>query len=411
MREGQPIDFTAYKDRKQISYPIPTKSIDNSKDNITREVVGSKAFNLEYFSYTTRTEMYEDIVSYLGEYRFQLDKFDYEMVYAQGTDGNWAIRDTARGESLRTKSERVLKEREYRGDTTLRETHEDKGIEKLDEVLKTAEDGDKLRWMSPPGDSAEGYGTYGFLYEGDIEKKVDGSLMLHMSAIRLEGELEDYNKAFSMLTGVDTAHTKAESFLSDPKLVKGEVAKISSEDVLKETFGFEMDVTQKEIFAEVVGRVDDLIHEVIEEIKTGNQYEKVRAFNTLENYFIKQKQIVEEERKSGGSVVYMESFKKPTLQDLQAKYGHEAPVAKGSCGAAGQSSNLTIGGGNQIDNFLKSDPLKKVGIGDEDYDFDEVGNCRVCGKEGVNVGPCAICQPCDSKMQVEQLMNPMKDAV
>lgn len=49
-------------------------------------------------------------------------------------------------------------------------------------------------------------------------------------------------------------------------------------------------------------------------------------------------------------------------------------------------------------------------VGDESYDFDEVGNCVGCGKEGVGVGPCKLCQPCDSKIQLEQLMNPFKDA-
>src|SRR5579871_4213233 len=34
-----------------------------------REVVGSKAFNAEYFSYSTRPEIRKDIITYLQEYR------------------------------------------------------------------------------------------------------------------------------------------------------------------------------------------------------------------------------------------------------------------------------------------------------------------------------------------------------
>lgn len=46
--------------------------------------------------------------------------------------------------------------------------------------------------------------------------------------------------------------------------------------------------------------------------------------------------------------------------------------------------------------------VRKFGAVDRDYSFDSIGECKVCGKEKVAVGPCGICEACDDRITSEQ---------
>jgi hypothetical protein len=74
--------------------------------NRPRELVSSNGFSVEYDQKVTNQELYDDIVSYLGEYRFAVQKYDYELEYSNG-----ALRDSRRGESMSVKAESQSTER------------------------------------------------------------------------------------------------------------------------------------------------------------------------------------------------------------------------------------------------------------------------------------------------------------
>ena len=138
-----------------------------------RELVSSAGFSVEYENKVFDQELREDIVSYLGEYRFKLQKYNYQLVFSQSNNEKWRLRDTHRFEAMGAKARRSIEERKLRKESVHREKAEAAGIEYLETQLITAKEGDSVVWASPPGDEKEGYGQYGFFYIGKVRKHED----------------------------------------------------------------------------------------------------------------------------------------------------------------------------------------------------------------------------------------------
>lgn len=361
-----------------------------------REVVGSPSFNLEYYPYTTRRELKQDIVSYLGEYRFKLQKFKYEMRFFKGDDGEIGLRDPDRGELMRTKAKRVIEERKGRGDPVHREAEELKGIYILEKQLSFAKDGDTVLWASPPGPEEEGYGEYGFVYVGKVEKHNEKNLILHMMAIRVEKPtIEGFNKAMSLLSGVKIKHREADEFLGEPLVVGAQVEERFIDSVLKKHFSFIENLTQKKRFEKIIQDLNPVIEDCMDIIEKGSGEEKMRALHALENYALRLKSL--SETSQAENIVYLERHKNNArLRDIMPFYSYRPPVVGGSCGATGkmESNNLL-----SLRFSVKAESRKT-----RDYEFDKKATCVQCGRYAF-CGPCDICESCNDQIDAAELLG------
>ncbi|RJQ27428.1 hypothetical protein C4577_01185 [Candidatus Parcubacteria bacterium] len=317
--------------------------------NRNREVVGSRACNLEYLSHVTDEEIRDDIVSYLGEYRFKLQKFDYKLALVKDSDGKVDLCDPHRLESMSIKSKRAIEERKAAGLPTHREEAEETGISHLKDQLRFARIGDRIFWASPPGPKSEGYGNYGFLYSGKVSQinfNTQGKaqyLDIDMTAIRVENpSIAEFNQAMSALTGIKFDNRVADEFLEQPVVTRRSVKDREVDSVICQNFDLSAD--QREKFDQVIAGLESqlLIDDLIKIIRTGSREERIKAFYTLENYALKLKS----ETALNEKVLYLNDYKKrKSLQELAVYYSYRPPIAFGSCGST-DSSNSLIGLGS-----------------------------------------------------------------
>lgn len=298
-----------------------------------KDRVGSDAFGLEYESYVKDAELRDDIISYLAEYRFQLPTYEYTLHFSEDSSGAKHIRDKHRGEPMRVKAQRAIEEKKVRGEPTHREEAELQGITRLEYQLHNASDGDKIYWASPPGREEEGYGNYGFLYEGTVYTRENGKLELAMVAVRVEKPtVEQYNHALSLLTGKTISFDHADRFLEQPFVTRASSA--DAKKVLQHIFLFEDLEGKREEFYKILEKLGPTIDEVIHVLKTGTKEEKLKAFYTLENYALHLKEHGADKRYE--HVVYTKNNERErvsSLADLSRVYGHESPQVAGSCGS------------------------------------------------------------------------------
>lgn len=356
-----------------------------------REIVGSKAFNIEYLPNTTRDELRDDIIAYLGEYRIKVQKFDYTMEFSGNARADRRLRDPHRGDLMTDKAKRSIAERRLRGDPTHREEAELRGLLHLEDQLRFTKDGDTIIYGSPPGPKNEGYGDYGYLLVGKMQALDAKSMRLAMQAIRIENPtIEQYNEALSALLGKAIEKAHADEFLEEPFVTSRSLSNEQVEDILQENFTFEIDPNDREMFGWIMQRLP--IADSVEIMQYGTRQQKVQALNTLENYTLALKEEYKK-RSNSNKVIYLSDHQSVMRLDyLIAQYGHKPPLAAGSCGDTEQ--------GDMFSNNILSqshDALKKaLGLSEESYTFDKEGDCVGCGRKGVMVGPCSLCQSCDA---------------
>lgn len=331
-----------------------------------RQRFGSNAFNVEYEQNRFDGELRDDIVSYLGEYRFQLQKYDYELVYSRGEDGRWGLRDPHRRELMRLKAQRAIKERKKRAEPTHREEAEDQALAFLDEAFQSTEVGDTVLWGSPPGPKEEGYGDYGFIYAGDVIDVSSAEKILKMTAFRVEQPtLAQYNSAFSFISGRKHSFFHADQYLQRPIIIEGGIDKRFIERVIGRLFSGKTDENQAKVFGVAIGKMESLIRQFIQLIKFGTKEEKLQSFYALENYAIKLK----EQHQSEEKIVFLDDKKENIqLATLRKQYGYQPPQVNGSCGSTGNlKSNSLFSNGFET--------LRKAIFGDED---NKGFNCPQC---------------------------------
>jgi hypothetical protein len=309
--------------------------------NRPRELVSSNGFSVEYDPSTTDFELRDDIISYLGEYRFKIPRFNYELVYSDGK-----LRDSRRGEAMEIKAERSVKERVMRGESTQREAAEAIGLRFLDEQLRTAELGNSIVWASPPGAQEEGYGDYGFFYVGQIRRSIENQKEIQMSALRVEKPtMESYKRAFETLAGIKYEAKSPEDYLKFPVVIKRELPQDFVLETLSNNFSYEMSTNEKQVFDTAMTRLSPKIDEFIEMMKWATNDEKRRAFHALENYSLKIKKELEE-----GKVTVFEA--EENFTNFVTSYGFEPPKVSGSCPI--KSSGISSLGASSLNSFLEN---------------------------------------------------------
>ncbi|MEX2007173.1 MAG: hypothetical protein WD992_00145 [Candidatus Levyibacteriota bacterium] len=297
------------------------------RESVSR--VGSEAFNLEYKKEVPKKSLYEDIVSYIGEYRLNLQKFDYSL--KQSSAG---LADPNTGESMLSKAKSSIEDKGRRGLPTHREQSELWALGVLRNSLPFTQAGDTILWASPQGPKEEGYGEYGFLFVGKI-----GEDEVKMTAVHIDNPtLEQYSTAMTILTGVPTNYYNADRFLSEPRILQEDIDPAIIDKVLEYVFQYKVDEKEKERLNRTLGKLDPVIEDLIKFVKTGTNQEKLRAFHALENYALQLKD--EEASVKTSSYSRFQPQYQVRLADIINSHGYEPPKAAGSCGSTDSSSSL-----------------------------------------------------------------------
>ena len=309
-----------------------------------RENLGSSAFRIERGQNALEAEQRDDLLSYLGEYRFGLPIYNYQLQFAK-KDGEFHLRDKHRLEPMVVKAKRAIVDRKAQGLPTERETAERIALEKLDEMLTFAGEDCNIFWASPPGPREQGYGDYGFVFVGKI-KHLGSDKQIDMTAIRVESpELTDFNRALSEVSGVDINYGSAEEFISSPLVLRGAEKRVSK---ALSSFTIKDDALVFERFKRNTLRVKPLIDRFV---KAKTAEEKVMLLNTIENCIVALEQ---------GNDIFFSDQKLLTKEEdinigaLVASYGNKkAPEVQGSCGSSGSETNNIFNNVSTIASLLK----------------------------------------------------------
>lgn len=343
-------------------------------------------FRLEYEENVHDQILVDDIVSYLGEYRFNLPKFSYTLKYSDDK-----LKDPHRGYPMQALAQRSIDKKVSEGSGSFRERAEKQGIMSLDRQLMSAKEGDSIVWASPPGPKEEGYGNYGFIFIGNVKVDHRSEKTVRMTAIRLEDpRIEQFNKAINLLTGKKTDYKNAEEFLVNPKVLNEHLEEGYIDSILGMSFSFKPNEESQKKFELIIREMFPLISDFVQSAKDPriSKAEKIKEFYSLENYALKLKKDYERPLIRRENIVI--DFKPISrLRDIVGEYGKPPPKVAGSCPANNNNiSSLTS-------NILsKGSILNSIFEDDIDYEFDQAGPCKKCSAE-VSCGPCGICRACD----------------
>lgn len=338
------------------------------------------AFRQEFYEGAKRQQIVDDVVSYLGEYRFEVPEFSYKLGINEGR-----LTDPASGALMTDKAKKAIDLRTKEGLKTTREEAEFEGLLSIERQLK--EKGGTIVWFSPPGPEEDGYGKYGFAYTGRLTESG-----LEMTAIRVEEpSIIDFNQAATALWGKE--YKDAEGFLREPQVVDIE------EDKVKDFIhgNFEIKNKQgKEIFRNAILRMQSAINDFSAIATYGTEDQKHAAFHALENMSLELIQRASQEKEKGA--IYIEDLTLPDLKTAMTmdKYKTPPPAVKGSCG---MSANVES---NDIFRSIMFSSESVITGGKREFGFDKPGPCRLCERD-VPCGPCKICESCNDKIDAGEL--------
>lgn len=330
--------------------------------------VENRAFELEYKKPINTDSLRDDIISYLGEYRFRLPSYDYSFFYSRGRDGLFALRDKYDGDSMKDKAVRAIKRNEKNNRPTNREEAELKGLQSLEQQINEANHENMVLWISPPGPKEEGYGNYGFVYIGTINERSEGEKEVKMTAIRIENpNIKQFNSYLSFIIDSKKLFQKDTEFLASPFVLN-----YSSEFAIKtllEMFRMEKDPEIHERFSASIQSLTPVIDELIDSIQNESLPETQRGIlNTLENLASKLYKA-----RVGDRIFYttIDRIESMGVAHAIRNYNFKPETVAGSCGASGRSNDILS---NNIFNSGQS-TLKDV-LNNDHYDDYECPHCH-----------------------------------
>jgi len=300
---------------------------------VSQEKLGSDAFRVEYRRDIPDQVLYDDVVSYLGEYRFNLPKYSYNLKFRDGK-----LRDPNRNDSMEDLSQRAINVKRNEGKSFVREQAELTGFQRLNEQLKLAKVGSTIIWVSPPGSKEDGYGDYGFVYFGKVEGDNTSEKNIKMTAMRVEKpSIAQFNKSVRMFGDEKAEHNTAEEFLANPNVMDEDLNEGYADAILKRVFSFSPNEKEQEKFDQIIKKMYPLISDFIGSSRS------MRGLYSLENYALELKKDYERSEREGR--IEIADFKSAkTIKDIIGNYGHEPPRVAGSCGSTSnnkvKSSNV-----------------------------------------------------------------------
>ncbi|MBI3984923.1 MAG: hypothetical protein HY344_03200 [Candidatus Levybacteria bacterium] len=368
-------------DSVSLGSPKMAEVVDIRSHQAKKQSAEASAFKHEFYKGASKRQIEDDVASYLAEYRFEVPEFNYTLNIVDDD-----LIDPASGESMIAKAKKAIEEREKEGLSASREKAELRGLVSLKIQIKQNPNGTVV-WFSPPGKEEEGYGRYGFGYVG---KRIGD--VLEMTAIRVEDpNIADFNAAATALWAAADLE-KAEDFLESPRVVN-----IDHEKVKEFIHGnFEVkNFRAKHVFDRVRRNLRSVIREYASVAQGEDDERKHLALHVVENLSIELRQMYEKEFERG-NVAFLLDQDIPTLETAMGykKYIAPPPKIRGSCGSTGKVES------NDIFRSIKSEVKKNISK-QRDFEFNEPGPCRLCGRD-VPCGPCFICERCNDSIDASE---------
>ena len=286
------------------------------------------AFRHEFYETAGRVQIKDDVVSYLGEYRFEVSEFEYKLGII-----NDKLVDPNSLEPMTLKARKAIETRKKNNLRVLREEAELEGLAVLETRIKENPTGTVV-WFSPPGSKDDGYGKYGFAYTG----KKEGDI-LKMTAIRLEDpSISDFNLIANSMWG-EKGEKTVEDFLKNPQVL--DIPEIAAKDFINGVFEIKSEES-KAIFQKALDKMDKVINDSTFILRNGTLEERQRAMSVLENMAIELK--VRFSTSQNENVVFFSDYKVINIYDAMKmqRYIAAPPPVAGSCGMSGkiESSNV-----------------------------------------------------------------------
>lgn len=330
------------------------------------ELTSSNSFRVEHDPNITDREFVKNVESYLAEFRFQVQRYDYDLSLSSQT-GVWKLEDPERNEPMTTKAERSIRERRKLREPTYREEAELAGLTSLEQQLGTAQIGDSVIWFSPPGPKNQGYGEYGFGFNGKVISGFGDKKLVKMTANRFEKPtIRQFNEAFNLFVGNGFSGQTAEDFIRTPVVIKGQLSDEYVDLVFLNTFGFVFDPKERARFDHIFEtRIKSHAEELHRRFKDMSPAERIRSMHALEN-------IVAEAKKMGSSETIV--FENMNFDQVNIIYGsYEPEKILGSCPVV---SNNPLSGGAYGEVFGSGILFK---LPPDEYGSREV-LCPACGE-------------------------------
>ncbi len=334
-----------------------------------REHIDLSAFRPgEYLRATPEDAIRDELKSYLAEYRFQLPEYQYKLVYSNGH-----LRDTYTYEPMLEKAMRSIESRELHNKNTSREEAEYQGIQNLDALLQNAVPGDRIIWVSPPGSEQDGYGNYGFVFSGIIERISEYQKHISMKAYRIEEtSVNSYKNIISEVVGEQIQFNTPEEFLSQPFVLYR--PETNPERLLGGiTYSNKVDNKQ---FGLAMGVLEPLVKQFIDEVGAGSPKIRLKQlFYTIENLALQLNENI--------SGLYGLSRALQSNREIFVKnFGNfKPPVTGGSCGSSDENESIEALLNRNIMNRLTGHVLSEI-LGDTEDEYGSLTfKCGECGGE------------------------------
>jgi len=368
--------------------PTLTKPRISSMERI--HSVNSAAFNNELLGHISGQEIRDELKSYLGEYRFRLPQYKYNLLYL-----NNHLRDIYNNEPMLEKAARSIELKNEQRKNPSREIAEYQGIKNLDTVLQNALLGDRIIWASPPGSQIDGYGNYGFIFSGIIDDVNDGQKHLSMTAYRIEEtSVEAYNRAISAIMKRQVYFDSPEEFLSQPFIIN---KNLSNPELILRQMVYPNKIDNKQ-FELAMAILDPLVKQFIAEAKADVTKDRLRQlFYTIENLAIQLKENI------NFTDLYSLSYSlHANMENFVQRYGSFKPlIVGGSCGGTGEETSIETILNRNILNKLTGHILAKILGEDEGF---ECPRCHFKTKEKVG-NQCPGCKITKEQAQQQGLIT------
>lgn len=324
------------------------------RENCRKVEQGSDAFKLRYDSSAPSQAIRNDIESYLGEYRLQVQKYNFDLGYFDSHDGEgFCLRSFDDGESMRAKAHRgTLHAMNTNPGKVERRISEYKGIEEEEQIVQNALDGDQYIYFSPPDPNKEDEeGKYGFAYINKVVRNSQDS-RVQKTAIRIESQnIEEYRNALSFLTGEDLYFEKPEHFIANPMRIHDQLTESDIDLLLSQFFNFQINQENQQRFEMIMKIMGNETTQFVEMMKLQYSPEDIqKAFFALENRALELKKLslnslgtllLEKDSVNIQSVLREELF-----LSFVDQYGYIPPTVGGSCGSTSVESANIFGFGS-----------------------------------------------------------------
>lgn len=349
---------------------------------------GSDAFPLEHLQNIPKESFHKNIEAYLGEYRFAISRYSYELDYASDQLGTYHLIDPHDNEAMSVKAFRAVEKRRALWKNESREVAEYEGLQSLDEQLYTARDGSVVVWTSPPGAPKDGYGDYGFFFIGKVSACENNTKKIDMTAYRIDNQtIDQCSQAISQLTRSKIYFQTPEECIANPKIIPYQDLCIMS-SILQDTFNFTCDFENERLFTNTMKILEPSILSFIDMVYKGASKEQIQyGFYALENYAIALRQTIKEQFYDITHINRRLDVSQEIVpfHTLVHYFGFSPPpLVAGSCGSTGvKSSNIF---NNSLSSLFSLFPSSE---------YSEHFTCPSCHKEstppvGDNCPKCGI---------------------